>query len=67
MVSGGHDIEDMFNKQAEYYKLNNRERAEVMQLMADMGYILRQDRGFLPEDSIEVFDGGMDWAQNFKA
>ena len=65
MVSAGHDIEDLFNKQAKYYNLNNREKAEVMQLLSDFGYPLRQDRGFLPEDSLEVTDDGMDWAANY--
>lgn len=67
MVSAGHDIEDLFKRQASFYKLNDREQAEVMQLLSDMGYPLRQDRGFMPEDALEVSDSnGMDWAINYR-
>lgn len=67
MVSGGHDIEDLYDRQVKLYKLNTREKAEVMQLLADMGYALRQDRGFMPEDALEVSDSdGMDWNSNYK-
>jgi hypothetical protein len=65
MVSAGHDIEDLYARQVKKYKLTDREQAETMQLLADMGYALRQDRGFMPEDDLEVEDG-MDWNQNFK-
>jgi len=47
MVSAGHDIEDIFDKQVKFYKLSTREQAEVMQLLEDMGYTLKRDRGFL--------------------
>jgi hypothetical protein len=68
MVSAGHDIEDLYNRQVKYYKLSNREQAEVMQLLSDMGYPMRQDRGFMPEDALEVSDSnGMDWASSYKA
>ncbi len=67
MTSAGHDIEDLYNRQVKYYKLSSREQAETMQLLADMGYPLRQDRGFLPEDALEVSDtNGMDWVANYK-
>jgi hypothetical protein len=67
MVSAGHDIEDLYDRQVKLYKLNTREKAEVMQLLSDMGYPLRQDRGFMPEDALEVSDSnGMDWASNYK-
>ena len=67
MVSAGHDIEDLYNRQVKFYKLTDREQAEVMQLLSDMGYALRQDRGFMPEDALEVSDSnGMDWASSYK-
>lgn len=47
MVSGGHDIEDLFNKQAELNKLNDREKEDVIQLIIDMGYPVRRDRMIL--------------------
>lgn len=67
MVSAGHDIEDLYERQVKFYKLNDREQAEVMQLLADMGYNVRQDRGFMPDEQLEVSDtDGMDFAANYK-
>lgn len=67
MVSAGHDIEDLYDRQVKFYKLNDREQAEVMQLLADMGYAVRQDRGFMPNEDIDIADSGnMDWAANYK-
>lgn len=67
MVSAGHDIDDLFNRQVKEYGLNKREQASVMQLLFDMGYPLRQDRGFMPEDDFHVEDSdNMDWAANYK-
>lgn len=67
MVSAGHDIEDTYDKQVKMYKLSMREQAEVRQLIEDMGYAFRQDRGYTPEDALEVSDSnGIDWMQNFK-
>jgi hypothetical protein len=66
-VSAGHDIEDLYTRQVSRYKLNEREQAEVQQLLFDMGYPLRQDRGFMPEDNLEVWDSdNMDWAANYR-
>lgn len=67
-VSAGHDIEDLYKRQVAKYKLDDREQAEVRQLLWDMGYPLREDRGFFPEDDLEVWDSdNMDWAANYKA
>lgn len=66
MVSAGHDIEDMYKRQSDRWKLTDREQAELQQLLFDMGYPMRQDRGFMPEDQLEVTDSnGMDHAANF--
>ena len=67
MVSAGHDIEDLYTRQVKEYGLNKREQACVMQLLSDMGYPLRQDRGFMPEDELHVEDSdNMDWMANYK-
>lgn len=67
MVSAGHDIEDLYERQVKFYKLNDREQAEVMQLLADMGYAVTQDRGFMPDQELHVEDSdNMDWAANYK-
>ena len=66
MVSAGHDIEDLFERQAKYYSLDKREKAQVIQLLDDMGYAMRRDRGFMPEDDINVQDSdNFDWAANY--
>jgi len=67
MVSAGHDIEDLYERQVKFYKLNDREQAEVMQLLADMGYAVRQDRGFMPNQDMHIEDSNnMDWAANYR-
>jgi len=65
-VSAGHDIEWIYDNQVKKYKLNDREQAEVRQLLWDMGYPLREDRGYFPSDDIEVSDSdNYDWAANY--
>jgi hypothetical protein len=67
-VSAGHDIEDLYNRQVKKWNLTEREQAETMQLLFDMGDPLRQDRGFMPDDDLEVSDSdNMDWAANYRA
>jgi ElaB/YqjD/DUF883 family membrane-anchored ribosome-binding protein len=67
MVSAGHDIEDLYARQVKRWKLSEREQAEVMQLLADMGYPLRQDRGFMPDEDVDFASSdNMDWAANYK-
>ena len=38
MVSNGHDIEKLFSAQVKIFKLSEREQAETIQLIHDMGY-----------------------------
>jgi hypothetical protein len=67
-ISAGHDIEDLFIRQAEHYKLDIREKAELMQLLADMGYPLRQDRGFDADEDVDsTSSDNFDWAANYNA
>ncbi len=67
MVSAGHDIEDIYAKQVKKWKLTDREQAEVMQLLADMGYPLRQDRGFMPDEDVDTTSSdNFDYAANYK-
>lgn len=67
MVSGGKDIEDLFHRQVKKFKLNDREQAEVMQCLADMGYALRTDRGYLIDDPEDDGTGanGYDFTENY--
>jgi ElaB/YqjD/DUF883 family membrane-anchored ribosome-binding protein len=67
MVSAGHDIEDLYARQVKEYSLNKREQAQVMQLLSDMGYPLRQDRGYMPDEDLDVASSdNFDWAANYK-
>jgi hypothetical protein len=55
-ISGGKDIEDLFNRQAKKWNLTEREKAEVVQLIQDMGFpVPRLDRGFMVDDK-EKYD-----------
>lgn len=65
-VSGGHDIEDLFERQVKEYDLSKREQAELMQLLSDMNYPVRRDRGFSIDEKHDS-SNGMDWNQNFPA
>ena len=66
-ISAGHDIEDLYERQVKRWKLSDREQAELQQLLFDMGFPVRQDRGFMPDETIEVSDSNnMDWAANYK-
>jgi hypothetical protein len=67
MVSAGHDIEDLYAKQVEHYGLNKREQACVRELLENMGYALREDRLYSPDDDVDIAssDNG-DWAANYK-
>lgn len=67
-VSAGHDIEDLYSRQVDRWKLSEREQFELRQLLFDMGYPIRTDRGFMPDDNIEISSSdNMDWAANYKA
>lgn len=68
MVSAGHDIEDMFTKLAKRYKLSEREQAELVQLLSDMNYPLRRDRGIpLDEETDTSSSDNFDWAANYRS
>lgn len=61
-VSAGHDIEKIFAEQVKKYDLNKREQAQVIQLLEDMGYPVREDRAYLPS---EESTGNGDWMTNY--
>ena len=66
MVSAGHDVEWIFDKQAEKYKLNDREQLELRQLLFDMGMPMRIDMGMKPDEDLEVSDSdNFNWAANY--
>lgn len=68
MVSAGHDLEDLYTRQCEYYKLDRREKAELQQLLADMGAPIRQDRGAPEnEDFDQTSSDNFDFAANYQS
>jgi len=68
MVSAGHDIEDLYAKQVKKWNLTEREQAEVQQLLFDMGVTLRSDRGYMPDEDIDIADNdNFDWSAQYKA
>lgn len=67
-VSGGHDLQDVFQKMIKKYALSDREQAETFQLLHDMGYAVRWDRMFKLNEEIDPTssDNG-DWNANYPA
>jgi len=68
MVSGGHDIERIFEDQVKKYGLNVREQASVLELLDNMGYAVRMDRGHLRDDDVDITSSdNYDWNANYHA
>jgi hypothetical protein len=67
MVSGGHDANDIYQEQVKMYKLSMREQAELQELLFDMNMPLRMDRGYLPNEEIDMTDGKFDWASGYQS
>lgn len=66
-ISAGHDIEDLYKRQVSQWKLSDREQFELRNLLFDMGFPLRFDRGINPEVEYDVASSdNMDWAANYK-
>jgi hypothetical protein len=67
MVSAGHDIEDMFDRQVKEYNLDKREQAELSQLLSDMGYAMVQDRGYLVGERVDMRrNDNFDWSAQYR-
>lgn len=67
MVSGGHDIEDTYNRLVKKFSLNEREQFETLELLDNMGYRLRQDRAYLADEEIDPSSSdNFDWAANYR-
>lgn len=67
MISAGHDIESTYAEQVKKWALNEREKAEVRWFLYDMGYPMRGDRGYMPDEEIDsASSDNFDWAANYK-
>lgn len=68
VVSAGHDLGDMYDRQVKQYKFDTIQQAELLQLLEDMGYPLKRDRGFLPDDKIDPSSSdNFDWNAQYYA
>lgn len=68
MVSAGHDAEDLYKRQCDFYNLDRREKAELQQLLADMGVPIRQDRGADPDKDYDPTSAdNYDWMAQWQA
>ena len=67
MVSAGGDIEQIFDEQVKKYKLDDREQAELMMLLEDMGVPMFIDRGFLRNEDRDNTQHGFDFNGNVQA
>lgn len=66
-VSAGHDITHTYNDQVKKYNLNQREKSEVAWLLFDMGYPIRGDRGFYPDEEYDTTSSdNYDFGANYK-
>lgn len=66
-VSAGHDITATYNDQVKKYNLNQREKSEVAWLLFDMGYPIRGDRGFYPDEEYDTNSSdNYDFGANYK-
>jgi len=66
MVSAGKDIEDCFQKLAKEYEFTKREEAELIQLLADMGYAMRRPRGYPLDAEIDTTSvDNLDYMANY--
>lgn len=66
-VSAGHDMADTYDRLVKKFALNEREQAETLELLSNMGYPLRQDRAFLADEEIDPSSSNnFDWAANYR-
>ena len=64
MISSGKDIESLFDIECKKYKLNERERACVVQLILDMGLAINEDRIHLTDEDYDQDES--EFIQQFK-
>ncbi len=66
VVSAGKNLDDLFQRLASKYDLTKREQAEVAWLLTDLGFPLRGDRGFFPDDEVDsTSDDNFEWIANY--
>lgn len=67
-ISAGHSLEDTFEKVCKKYKLDDREKYQLINLIQDMGFPLNADRFYLLDEKIDPTESeGVDYATNYPA
>ncbi len=67
-VSSGKDMEHSYKELVKRYKLSDREKIELIQLVQDMGFPLIKDRSALPEDGFDSSSTeNLDFSANYQA
>lgn len=67
-VSAGHDMDRSIIKLSKKFDLTKRELFELTQLLMDMNYPVRRDRGFSFDEEIDTTSSdNFDWAANYPA
>ena len=64
-VSAGHDLTKTLTKLAKEYNLDKREKLQVVQLLADMGWATYLDRGTLEKELDITSPNNFDWLANY--
>lgn len=68
VISGGRNIEELWQKAKEKYELTPREELEIVQLLADMGYPVFKDRLMVGEqldNPSKAEDGKGEWQNQY--
>ena len=66
-VSGGRNIEEVYEKLKNKYNFTPREELSFQQLIADHGYPVYKDRGLLNEPSDPASGNNVEWQTNYYA
>lgn len=65
-VSGGHDLEITYGKLVKKWALNDEKQAELMELLANMGYPMRRDRGYKLDEEVDITSSdNFDWGAGY--
>ncbi|MFA5024664.1 MAG: hypothetical protein WC523_06985, partial [Patescibacteria group bacterium] len=66
-VSGGKNIEEVFEHLSKKYSFTSREKLAIASLCSDFGYPVYLDRGRIGEESDPSDGNGIDWQSNYYA
>lgn len=67
-VSAGHDLTDLYRRQVERWELSDREKFELSNLLFDMGFPIRGDRGYFPDEEMDLASSNnYDYMANYRS